>query len=256
LVEGVEWLKEIYLRRFEKKKGAGALLEGLLHLINDGLLPEGHRVNKVDSDGLWVTRGKLSLPLRELSDGYRTVAALVIDLSRQLFECYGEFKVKKQQGTWVVPYPGVVLIDEIDVHLHISWQQRIGFWLKEHFPNIQFLVTTHSPYICQAADPRGLIRLPAPGENQPAKHVSDDLFSIIVNGSTDDAAMTELFGLEHTYSRESEKLRQRIAQLEAKALSDSASAKDLRELKALTARLPNTGSAAVQRLLSGLKASR
>jgi predicted ATP-binding protein involved in virulence len=177
-------------------------------------------------------------------------------MSRQLQQCYGEFKLQRHGDTWTVPYPGVVLIDEIDVHLHISWQQRIGFWLKEHFPNIQFLVTTHSPYICQAADPGGLIRLPAPGEDQPAKHVSGDLFSIVVNGSTDDAAMTELFGLERTYSWKSEKLRERVAQLEAKVISGRASAKDRRELHDLSERLPKTGTASVEKLLSGLVAKR
>jgi predicted ATP-binding protein involved in virulence len=45
--------------------------------------------------------------------------------------------------------------------MHVEWQQKIGFWLTSHFPNIQFLTTSHSPFICQAAGPRGVIRLPA-----------------------------------------------------------------------------------------------
>jgi predicted ATPase len=51
---------------------------------------------------------------------------------------------------------GVELIDEVDAHLHPEWQREVGFWLKRHFPKIQFLVTTHSPSICQAAAPNGL----------------------------------------------------------------------------------------------------
>ena len=62
-----------------------------------------------------------------------------------------------------MPYEGVILIDEIDAHLHPAWQKRIGFWLKAHFPNIQFIVTTHSPFICQAAD---IIRGTASAEDQ------------------------------------------------------------------------------------------
>ncbi|GHA10178.1 hypothetical protein GCM10010389_56740 [Streptomyces echinoruber] len=51
-----------------------------------------------------------------------------------------------------------------DVGLHVSWRRRIGPWLTAHFPGLQLLVTTHSPYICQSADPGGLIRLPGPRE--------------------------------------------------------------------------------------------
>ncbi|ATB43325.1 hypothetical protein CYFUS_008805 [Cystobacter fuscus] len=257
LVECIQWLKDIYLRKLEDKSNNEWkwLLDGILHLLNDGLLPEGDKVVKIDSEGLWISRGEISLPLRELSDGYRTIAALVVDLARQIYDCYGEFNLitpDNDTGPWVVPYSGVVLIDEIDVHLHISWQQKIGFWLKEHFPAIQFLVTTHSPYICQAADPAGLIRLPAPGENEPAKHVAEDLFTTIVNGSTDDAAMTELFGLERTYSSKSEELRKHVAQLEARLIKGNASPKERQELRQLVEQLPKRGSSVVQQLLLGL----
>jgi hypothetical protein len=195
LSDAISWLKDVYLRRMEHRKGARDIEEGIIDLLNDGLLPEGMKVKRVDSEGLWVDLNGKELPLRELSDGYRTVAALVVDLARQLFEAYGEFKIDKQNGNYKVSYPGVVLIDEIDAHLHIHWQQQIGFWLKAHFPGLQFIVTTHSPFICQAADPGGLLRLPAPGEERSVEHVSDDLFNIVINGSVDESLLTELFGL-------------------------------------------------------------
>ena len=52
-----------------------------------------------------------------------------------------------------IALPGVVTIDEIDAHLHPAWQQRIGDWFVARFPEMQFLVTTHSPIICRAARP-------------------------------------------------------------------------------------------------------
>ncbi|WP_434299711.1 AAA family ATPase [Corallococcus exiguus] len=253
LLEGIDWLRAIHLRRLERRPGASLLLKNIQKLLNDNLLPEGGRVQKVDSDGLWIRREGLSLPLQELSDGYRITTALIIDLSRQLYACFGEFKLaKNRNGNWFAPYPGIVLIDEIENHLHISWQQRIGFWLKEHFPNIQFIVTTHSPYICQAADPNGLIRLPAPGETLPARHVSGSMFSTIVNGSTDDAALTELFGLDHTYSWRSERIRDQVAKLEAKVINGRATAQDRRELRDFSELLPQTGTTKVETLLAGL----
>jgi hypothetical protein len=252
LAESIQWLKELHLRRLERREGAAELLDSVLTLLNDGLLPDSTKVDKVDSEGLWVIQRGMSLALRDMSDGYRTVVALVMDIARQLHATYGGLKLVQQAGRWCVPYPGVVLIDEVELHLHLSWQRRIGFWFKEHFPNIQFIVTTHSPFVCQAADPKGLIRLPAPGENRVAEHVSDELYKTVVNGTVDEAALTELFGLEHVHSDRSEQLRERVAQLEARVLEGAATPEDREELKRLSAQLPDTGSALVDRAVRKL----
>lgn len=162
LAEGVSWLIEQHLRSLENRAGAGELKEAALAVLGDGLLPDGYQIREVDSDGLWVRRGDHQFPLREMSDGYRTVAALVVDLIKQVHAAYGRLAVEVVDGVTTIDVPGVVIIDEVDAHLHVSWQKRIGGWLKRHFPRTQFVVTTHSPYICQAADARGLIRLPGP----------------------------------------------------------------------------------------------
>jgi predicted ATP-binding protein involved in virulence len=156
--------------------------------------------------------------------------------------------VRDDAGGITVPYEGVVLIDEIDVHLHVSWQQRIGFWLKRHFPNIQFIVTTHSPFICQAADAGGLIRLPAPGEVRPAEVITGGLFNRIVNGGADDATLSELFGLDYTHSYESELKRHRAAELEARAIRGEASQGEQLELLDLLRQLPVPDAGLVERL--------
>lgn len=256
LVESVGWLREIYLLRLENRPGAAELERAVLDLLDDGLLPDGVRVDAVDSDGLWVFQNDVRLPLRELSDGYRTIAALVMDIVRHLHKSFGALEIEQaedQEGTfWKVLHPGVVLIDEIDLHLHISWQKRVGFWLKRHFPNIQFLVTTHSPFICQAADPRGLIRLPAPGEERPVAHVTDDLYNTVVNGSIDDVILTELFGVESPYSAETERLRGDVAQLEAKVQTGKATDADRQKLLELRSRLPRTMASSVEQALRAL----
>src|SRR5262249_13110876 len=152
------------------------------------LLPDGLVVDHVDSDGLWALREGHSIALQQMSDGYRTVTALVLDLVRHLYAAFGP---KIWAGFEEAPFPqvrapGVVLIDEIDVHLHVSWQKRIGEWLTEHFPEIQFIVTSHSPYICQSADPGGLIRMAGPGEETGPSVVPADLYERVVYGSGDD----------------------------------------------------------------------
>lgn len=258
LFESVTWLREIYLRRLEKGQPWLKLENSVLALLNDGLLPDGAKVEKIDSEGLWVRQQGVRLPLTELSDGYRTTAALVMDMIRNLHQCFGELRVEKakdKEGNYLrVLHEGVVLIDEVDLHLHPSWQKRIGFWLKRHFPHIQFIVTTHSPFVCQAADPRGLIRLPAPGEDRPAEHVSEDLYNTVVNGSLDEAVLTDLFGLESPYSDQTEKLRERVAELEARLQAGEATPGEEEEFDQLSAQLPQTLPTAVEQALRKLAA--
>ncbi|UCM88551.1 AAA family ATPase [Streptomyces marincola] len=199
LAEGVAWMVGLHLRRLEGDNAAAHVLDTVEELLGDGLLPDGYIVEKVNSSGLWVRRGQQSFPLAEMSDGYRTVTALVLDLVRHLFSHHGELRVAREDGRVALRTPGIVLIDEIDAHLHVSWQQRIGDWLKQHFPRVQFIVTTHSPYICQAADPAGLIRLPGPDEDAPAEVVEDALYRRVVYGTGDDAVLSDLFGLDSPY---------------------------------------------------------
>jgi predicted ATP-binding protein involved in virulence len=209
----------------------------------------------VDSDGLWVVTGYHRFSLREMSDGYRTVAALVVDLLKQLNDSYGDLSVQTRDGIPTIDLPGVVLIDEADAHLHVSWQQRIGGWLKAHFPNIQFIVTTHSPYICQAADEGGLIRLAGPHEEEPPRVVVRDLYERIVFGSGDDAVLSELFGLDSPYSEQAEDLRRELVTLEVKVVSGQASEAEIASYQALRRRLASSSVARVDEVAARLRES-
>lgn len=254
LSEAIQWLQQVYLRRLERRSAAEDLENVVLGLLDDGLLPEGMKVVRIDSEGLWVRspRGG-ELPLRSLSDGYRTVAALVLDIVKQLIDTYGELHTMPGDATRIID-EGVVLIDEIDVHLHVSWQQRIGFWLKDHFPNVQFFVSTHSPFICQAADPGGLVRLPAPGEQEPAEIVSGERFARVVNGSADDAVLTDLFGLEQAVSWRALALREEIARLESAMIASNRrpTAAEVAKLGRLREQLPQSPTADVADALHDL----
>ena len=253
LAEAVTWLINLHLKRLEKRPGASELLDTVLALLADGLLPDGFRVEKVDSEGLWVTRQGHAFPLREMSDGYRTVTALVLDLVRHLHTAHGTLPTERSEdGTLAIPLPGVVLVDEIDAHLHVSWQQRIGDWLKAHFPRIQFIVTTHSPYICQAADPGGLIRLAGPDEDAPPRVVDEDLYRRIVYGSGDDAVLSELFGLESPYSPRAVDLRQQLVELESRVLSGTATEAEVERYQQISHMLTSSLSARVDEVSARL----
>ncbi|KUP97584.1 AAA family ATPase [Thermobifida cellulosilytica] len=245
LTESVQWLISLHLRRLEEREGAAELLEFVFSLLNDGLLPDGFRVLRVDSEGLWVVRDGGEIPLREMSDGYRTVTALVLDLVRHAFDAFGTEALGERDSVPTVVCPGVVLIDEIDAHLHVSWQKVIGDWLKRHFPRIQFIVTSHSPYICQSADPGGLIRLPGVDEDEAPRVVSEELYERVVYGSGDDALLTELFGIDSPYSERAEEKRRRLARLESAVLRGTATPEEVSEYEDLQRTLTSSFTARV-----------
>lgn len=257
LRESVAWLREVYLRRLEKNGTDAKLEKDVLALLNDGLLPDGAKVIRIDSDGLWVHQNGVQLTLRELSDGYRTVAALVLDIVRHLHGAYDELEIREAKDVegakLQILNPAVVLIDEVDLHLHVRWQKRIGFWLKRHFPNIQFIVTTHSPFVCQAADPGGLIRLPMPGEGRQVEKVSEELYYTVVNGSIDEAVLSELFGLDSLYSDETDHLRNKVAALEGKVILGTATPAEMEDLKQLRGKLPRSMSSDVELKMRSLR---
>ena len=86
--------------------------------------------------------------MSDLSDGYRTALALALALLRHISYCFDIEKVIDIDDAYsAVTAEGVVLIDEIDSHLHPEWQRTIGDWLHRTFPRIQFIVATHSPLI-------------------------------------------------------------------------------------------------------------
>jgi energy-coupling factor transporter ATP-binding protein EcfA2 len=245
LTDAIDWLIEQHLYQLENRAGAADLLQVVMTLLGDGLLPDGFQVSGVNSDGLWISREGATFPLREMSDGYRAVTALVVDIVRQMAASYPNLKLEYRDRVPALPYPGVILIDEVDDHLHVRWQKTVGTWLKTHFPQIQFIVTTHSPYVCQSADPGGLILLPGPGENRPPRIIEQDLYERVVYGSGDDAILTELFGVDTPYSAEAERMRRRLGDLEVKVLEGTASVAEKDEFKTLGERLTSSMTARV-----------
>jgi predicted ATP-binding protein involved in virulence len=82
-----------------------------------------------------------------LSQGYESVMTWIGYIVKRLYEIQGNIlQPNGQPYQNLIDIPAIVLIDEIDTYLHISVQQKILAVLVEKFPNIQFIVTTHSPY--------------------------------------------------------------------------------------------------------------
>ena len=224
LAEVDQWLRNLKHKELENKSAEREQLALVLELLRDDLMPNQITVDRVDSDGLWLKdRNGVHLSWGEMSDGYRAAAALLADIVRHLIGVYGleGLTDKSGDGRTVINRSGVVLIDEIDAHLHPAWQQKIGFWLKSHFPRIQFLVTTHSPIICQAADPNGLFVLPEPASGDQPRPLTGAEYNKVIASRPDTILLTPAFGLQNTRSPRAVEGRAEFARLEAKKRAGS-----------------------------------
>jgi predicted ATP-binding protein involved in virulence len=94
---------------------------------------------------LLITINRETQPFSNLSDGQRCVLAMVADIAQK-----AEWLNPHLTKDFLINTPGVVLIDELDLHLHPKWQRRIIEDLRRTFPKIQFICTTHSPFLIQS----------------------------------------------------------------------------------------------------------
>lgn len=102
---------------------------------------------------LLLEKSGVTLDVKQLSDGERGVLALVLDLTKRLAEANPYLENPAKEGK------AVVLIDELDLHLHPKWQRTIVDQLTRTFPNCQFIATTHSPQIIGSVAPENVILL-------------------------------------------------------------------------------------------------
>ncbi len=156
-----EWLLQLDYGQKNNVKEVKAIFSKIKNIIITGLLPDvkdieliseiDNETNAIQNYVLFHTDyGKVRL--RELGYGYQSTLTWVVDLAKKMFEKYPKLDN---------PLTGsaIVLVDEIDLHLHPDWQRKLIGYLSKIFPNVQFIVTAHSPLIIQSADDINLIIL-------------------------------------------------------------------------------------------------
>jgi len=90
------------------------------------------------------------IPFADMGLGYKTMMTWILDLVIRLYKRYPESDDPLSE-------PAIVLVDEIDLHLHPKWQRTIMNFLTERFPNTQFIVTAHSPLVVQSAQNANIV---------------------------------------------------------------------------------------------------
>ncbi|MEI8325508.1 MAG: AAA family ATPase [Betaproteobacteria bacterium] len=116
-----------------------------------------------------VMREHGAQPFANLSDGQRCMLAMVGDIAQKAAKLNPQFGDKVLAKT-----PGVVLIDELDLHLHPRWQRRVIADLRRTFPKIQFICTTHSPQLIGQVKSDEVILLDESGSDHPPQSYGMD----------------------------------------------------------------------------------
>jgi predicted ATP-binding protein involved in virulence len=149
-----EWYK--VQEELGDEKPIGLKHNAVLRDAIETFLPGFRNLRVVVSDGkplFVINKNATTLNLTQLSDGERGLLAMVLDLARRLSQANPELVNPLEEGS------AIVLIDELDLHLHPKWQRTIIGNLIRTFPNCQFIATTHSPQIIPSAEPEQVFLL-------------------------------------------------------------------------------------------------
>ncbi|EOF8195420.1 retron Ec78 anti-phage system effector ATPase PtuA [Yersinia enterocolitica] len=140
------------------------------------------------ADIIKVTNDLQDVTIEQLSDGQRVFLALVADLARRMIMLNPLLK-NPLEGR------GIVLIDEIELHLHPKWQQEVITVLRSVFPNIQFVITTHSPIVLSTTETRCIREF---RENNESGELFLDIPPIQTKGSENSEILEQVMGVLST----------------------------------------------------------
>lgn len=242
LTEGLRWLRELRVSQLEKATDAADLLGAVVGFINaSGLLPHGATISEVTSSEVTAVDGSgARVAVEQLSDGYRSILSMIFEILRQMARAYGPDTFLKglRSSPGAIDLPGVIAVDEVDAHLHPSWQDRIGPWFTRCFPKVQFVVTTHSPIVCRSAST--IWRLPAPGTDEQPGRITGADFDRLTKGTIIDAFGTELFGRDVATPEVTRNLRAELGTLNRRAMHVRLTDSEKRRLSELQRALPTS----------------
>lgn len=108
---------------------------------------------QASSNDIMVKTPQGEIYFEYLSSGFKSILYLLFSIIKEI-----EFRFKEHHLT-AEQFDGIILIDEVEIHLHPEWQEQITKILQNTFPNAQFIITTHSPHVIQTAEPNQIMAL-------------------------------------------------------------------------------------------------
>ena len=177
----------------KKDRKAARQLDSLKKLIA-AMLPDVGEPDDIEIDpsrpgGVLVRTPYGRVPLDQVSLGYRTMFAWTVDIGWRLIERYPDSRNPLHE-------PAIVLVDEIDLHLHPRWQREVRKTLTGHFPRVQFIATAHSPLMAQSSLDANVAVVRRSGDH--AEIVNDPM--VIKEWRLDQLITSDLFGLDSARS--------------------------------------------------------
>jgi len=218
----------------------GKLLREFFRVVAD--LTEGIQIDFVEvrpqTNEVIVRTDDGDLPLEALSQGTISLMGWVGILLQRLFEIYSDDEDPTRRYA-------LVLMDEIDAHLHPRWQQVVVGKLGKLFPNVQFIATTHSPLIVGGMTPNQVFRF---ARDEDGKVVRLPVEAEMIVGRADQLLTGDLFGLGTTIDSATQEKMGRYAALLGKSLRSEEEDQEFQRLQGiLQARIPMSGETPVAR---------
>jgi predicted ATP-binding protein involved in virulence len=179
-------------------KAVKTMIVRVLHLDSseDILINPTKRIkDSPNPDGVSFKTFSGEVGISALSLGYQTTLAWTLDLAWRLYENYPESDEPLKN-------PAIVLIDELDLHLHPSWQLRIMDDLTETFPNIQFIATSHSPLLVQSSSATNFAVIQK--HDDEVVIINDPV--VVKSWRIDQILNSELFGIKTSRDKKTETL--------------------------------------------------
>lgn len=150
-MEQVSWQRNKKIGEYESVKQA---LSRFISIMNEQDDEEaGYVIYDKRSSELCFCDNDSILPIRYLSAGYQSLIWMVLDIAYRMSVLNPNLRINAYRTK------GIVLIDELDMHLHPKWQWNVINALKKTFPNVQFIAATHSPILVAACKKGNLIRV-------------------------------------------------------------------------------------------------
>jgi len=151
LLSGLKKVVTDDLKRYDKAtKSQGRELHYVTKTIEDFIPGYSNlRISRIPRPQMLVEKNGETINLDQLSDGEKNLIALVGDIARRL-------SIANSNSSNPLNGEGIILIDEVDLHLHPAWQRLMLPQLTKLFPNCQFIITTHSPQVISHAKPESI----------------------------------------------------------------------------------------------------
>ena len=205
LIHAETWLQEVSLAAARGNGARSAFYDAICSTLK-AVLPGVSHIDFDDDAQLWLDGPKIGKsPLAAMSDGYITTVGWIIDLIARWAELSHRLGVELD-GDFRERMTGLVLIDEIDLHLHPLWQTEIVSELRQQFPRMSFVATTHNPLTLIGAQPGEIHVLRRDAETG---RVSVQQQDIPPGTSADDVLTGEWFGLVSTLDTDTQDLLDR-----------------------------------------------